>query len=433
MRRGQRELCLAALVVASLLAGCTTSPARMPSATMTTKPSTTLPPPAVPSLGDRVIAPSATAASSLLLTPYSGRTPWVSLTEQHYEMGTTDIARVHTWSHYVVFSRVEGQPQIQTRRVDLLDLDTGRIRTIARSRWPAGVTDWAVGTGHFVAWTDEHSVPDDAHPAVAWELHLTDIETGTDRILASSHNVPEVYVPLPHAEDGLIVWMQFHTPGGWSSIQPAAWQVGVANGPALDVHVYDTATGVDRIVASGPQMADATITHRCVIVTEASQENVLAFRSADLVEIPVDGGAPVVAAHLDGSQSWGARNGWVSWLEPGINDPTSVWVMPVPTGCGKATPIEIDNGPANGYMLVTGPGFAAYQGATSDGDVLYVRAFDEHGARSLRQIAVPASPVYLDSAARVDIDGNRIVCGVWTRIEPSIDAQLVVVTVTITS
>ncbi|MBX6372020.1 MAG: hypothetical protein IRZ02_07175, partial [Acidothermus sp.] len=209
-------------------------------------------------------SPSATGAP----TPSSGGSrPHVVLSERRYNLGSHNPMNVSAWSHYVAFARLERTSNRQTPlAVEVLDLETGKVSTIGHSRYRYGGIDWVVGASHFVAWTDMHDYLGDGPPRVPWELHLTDIRTGQDRVIASSHGVPEdeVYMPMPYADSGFVVWSQFHTPGGGLPVSPRPTGPTPAP-PVVDLHVYDVEKGQDRVLYSDTYYGPPDITNGCVV------------------------------------------------------------------------------------------------------------------------------------------------------------------------
>jgi hypothetical protein len=309
------------------------------------------------------------------------------------------VCNLQIWSHYLLFSSAgpDSHGGHTPNQVTVIDLTTKRVKVVARSYYPQGQSDIAAGVGNYIAWTDQPTMQTDDGQTVSWKLHLTDIRTGRDQVIAASHGAERI-VPVPAASDGHVVWTQL-----------------MKNQRAGEIHSYDITTGRNRTLVSGIGPSSTTVSGGYVVYDTATRQG------ADIFEVSTDGGKPRRLTTSGKTALPRAQANRVVWQEPNQGDPTSLWTEPLG---GHGRPVRAVSQTTAGNA-VAGSRFIAYWSSPDSGEhltVTFLRADGTPGATqqvSDLETAVPpriasdatriAWGEYLSGGAETKPDGPQII------------------------
>ncbi len=253
-----------------------------------------------------------------------------------YQVNESAVSGLALWSHYLAFASAGpgAAPSANQNRIDVIDTDTGSMRTVAHSAYPTGLTDWLAGTGDWLVWTDQPREQEDGSMEVAWKIHLTNLVTGADHTVATSSRA-ERFVPEPSAGDGYIVWSQLQS-----------------SGTGGELHVLAAGqTGQSRVVARNVAPSAVGVSAGYAVYDGDSAAG------RDVYEVPVGGGTPVRVSTSGKVLYPSAGGGRVVWQEPPSGDPTALWQARL----GSAPrPTPVLSGVRNAGNAVAGTNFVAY-------------------------------------------------------------------------
>ncbi len=241
--------------------------------------------------------------------------------------------------HLALFGRhwlayATGSSQARTTDLELVNLATGVRRVVARSQWPRhGVLDWVEGTGNFVSWTDEASIPSDGDPYVRWTLHAEDLLTGHRFLIARSAPGHPSPTPIPRAGDGYLTW-------------------GKVVGQHLALYAERLSTQRrTRVVRSATYLTDSGVTRGWLVYDTG--------RRSRLMEAPLTGGQDRELPRAERAANPRADCGNVVWelhSQAGdYGDPVALYESPV----RQPRPLRVIHG-ANAGNAVVGADFIAY-------------------------------------------------------------------------
>ncbi len=252
-----------------------------------------------------------------------------------YPVPEAGVSHLTLWSHYLAFATAGATAQTPAlpNQIKVIDTNTGTTRTVARSAYPTGLSDWLGGTGDWLVWTDQPREQDDSAMDVTWTMHLTNLVTGTDRVIASSTRA-ERLVPLPSAGDGYVAWAQLTAAGTGTEIRTLP----VAGGPA-------------RVVVADAAPSSVTVSAGYVVYDGDSAHG------RDVFEVPVTGGTPIQVSTSGHALYPQAAAGRVVWQEPPDGDPDALWqarLGPAPQ------PAQVLAGTPNHGNAVPGTNFVVF-------------------------------------------------------------------------
>ncbi|MEP7159878.1 MAG: hypothetical protein ABI746_02110 [Dermatophilaceae bacterium] len=154
---------------------------------------------------------------------------------------------------YAVVTPGASQGAARPTRVDAVDLDTKAIRTVASTTWPQGQTDLVRISGSWLLWEDLERTPSTDVSSMRWKVLAHNLADGSTRTLASS-DLPSA-LPSLAAGAGRLAWTQASGPDAASGFA---------------VHVFETATGASRVLASGlPPVNDLAVSAGGIYYTTA--------------------------------------------------------------------------------------------------------------------------------------------------------------------
>ena len=233
--------------------------------------------------------------------------------------------------------------------VVVVSLRSGRRRVVARSGFPHGLVDWVAVTGHTVVYTDQDRVPSTANPRNRWRLEAVDLVTGQRRLLASSGDRAQPWVPTPRASEGDVVWAQLQDPGNLrKGLEVRQWRQGWSGPRVLLTH--------SRLSSGSGAVTDGRF-----VFVQTEPHLVAGSYAQDVFSVPLSGGHITQISHNGTVQWMNAANGQVVWSQKksrtrqGLADPYSHWVAPVD---GSAPPRQIQQG-YSASNVVVGHDFAA--------------------------------------------------------------------------
>lgn len=114
------------------------------------------------------------------------------------DVSGVEVDHLALFGHWLAYSRATTDgPDPDVNQVVVVDLATSTTRTVARTRWPHGQTDWVEGTGNWIFWTDQQQEGSDAIVDIPWKIYGEDLATGTRVKIAQSEFASPPPVPIP--------------------------------------------------------------------------------------------------------------------------------------------------------------------------------------------------------------------------------------------
>lgn len=222
--------------------------------------------------------------------------------------------------------------------VEAITIGSKTTKDVAHTAWATGLINWVATTGDWIAWTDQSSKQGDGAIEVLWQVHARNLRTGQNRILASSGDKPNPFVPVIQAQDGYFFWTE---PESDRSAQELLWKPGQERPHALLRHAEMTpgsaSIAAGKLIYLGPN-GRGLEGHTT---------------GGDCWEVPLTGGNPTPATHTALAMGCAARGDHVAWsqhIDPdtptppadGIyDDPYSLWSVDLSS---TATPVELHEG-----------------------------------------------------------------------------------------
>jgi len=219
--------------------------------------------------------------------------------------------------------------------VGVIDLASGERRVIARSEWSKGLIDWVEITGSTVVWADQDRIPSTDNRDNMWRLYAYDLSTDQRRLLATSGDATQPWVPIPRAADGYVVWSEL--PDGQAD--PAA---------GVRLRVWKPAWAEPRDLFGRAHVVQATgsISDGRLTYLAPSPGKTGGYFNIDVYTVPLTGGTPRRLS-TSGTVQWlDAADGVAVWSErkpppAQFQDPYSHVVRPLD---GSAPPRRIQQG-----------------------------------------------------------------------------------------
>ncbi|MBB5867220.1 hypothetical protein F4553_000599 [Allocatelliglobosispora scoriae] len=348
-----------ALCIALLVGGCTATPAAQPSA-------------ARPSPGQSG-APAATQQTVAL--------PVARLAVKQHNVGHLSLSG----DRLAFTSSGEVWRHGTADRVMVMDLVSGKRRTVARTGYPNGMIVSLAATGDHVVWTEQVRPGDpDRGFAVPWRMHLTNVVTGTDLVIEQSPKDSPPPQPVV-ARDGLVVWEGQVV---WDDNQEAG----------RTVHAYSIADRRRTVLTLGGAGADVS-------------QGWFTYGTHWLGEVhavPATGGRAVRLDSHGGAVNPAAAAGRVAWFEAQpARDYGTIWTARLPGSDGVARAAVQVGAYATADLCVPGEGFVVFHG--SDGLVARTVGDTAVGERLLL-VAEPRAMLSMG----VSSDGDRVA---WAEAE----------------
>lgn len=245
-----------------------------------------------------------------------------------FQASSPSVLSLTTWSHYVAY--VGGDSQ-KTRTATVFDLASHRGRTVAQHEG-AGNLDLVAGGDDKIVYTDlSRDLTDENLLSSPWKEYLQDLAAGDRVLLAHSRNRrDELDLATPHVN--------------WPWLVDARVPLPLPRDPLrLDIVATDLRTRKQHVVVSKARDP--------AVILISGQRVVFAADSGphrrDFFSVPLDGSAKPTQITSSGAVSGGwVDSGGLTWQEPLMGDPTSIWFMPL-SPPGK--PIKVADGGSNVY------------------------------------------------------------------------------------
>jgi hypothetical protein len=241
----------------------------------------------------------------------------------------THLALVGHWLAYASCGHCG--PGVSPDEIRVVNLRTGRSRTVARTHWSGGQMDWVVGSRGVIVFTDQSREQTDSDPRTIWTLRAMDLRTGRTRLLDSSHGHLADTLPTPTAGDGRAVW-------NVEGPSPRHPRCKVVNLTTLHVRTL-----------RDPVSPGITVTTDDHLVWLNGYNGHVYARRIGSTRTRRLSGSPKVSQVAAG-------DGAAVWSTPQYNDPTRMWVAGVTAHGFKPRIIW----PHYNEQLAVGDGFVAY-------------------------------------------------------------------------
>lgn len=142
-----------------------------------------------------------------------------------FRVSTSEVAHPGLTEAYIAYPFADDDDTLPNA-VGVIDIRSGERQVIARSEWSRGLIDWVEITGSTVVWADQDRIPSTDNRDNKWRLYAYDLTTDRRRLLATSGDSTQPWVPIPRAADGHVVWSEL--PDGQADpaagIQLRAWK-----------------------------------------------------------------------------------------------------------------------------------------------------------------------------------------------------------------
>jgi len=307
-----------------------------------------------------------------------------------FKSPTAEIDRLTSWDHYLAWG---GGASGSANEVWLLDRRTGRARKIAQATKRQGQTDWAVGTGRLVVFTDQAAMQTSEATATPWTIRVVDIITGKDRVVAGDAGLRQDFVPLPTANYPWAAWTQVRK----DARQP-------------ELVIADLRDRTTRVLMKGVTASRVSIVSGYVYYDADSGP-----RRRDVFRVKTTGGVPQQITHTGQVGLPQATTAGLLWQQPQQQDPTAIWTAELDGSNAKAVfqgasqgnavpgpvPVFID---ADGHPA--SPGASASLSRPVSDDLVYIPA---------RLAGTPTSVCWAVGGPR---DASAIRCAALVRAVP---------------
>lgn len=274
-------------------------------------------------------------------------------------------------------------------QVEQVDVESGSRSVVARTAFPRGFINWAVGTGEWVVYADQSRRQSDGAPRVLWRVLAQHTATGERRVLASNGDTPDPFVPRVFSAQGYVYWSSAEPDRtARETLWRPAWP---APRPLLEREMFVPAS---ETIADGWLYYQDDPAH--------PHPDPLA---ADCWRIPLSGGKPepvTDSAFVMSCHPQGDRLAWTEHIDPATEEP--------PAGGVVDDPYELWTREVGGKPTLLHRGYFGWGGPVVAGDFTIWSDWSGHTKiTSLRRPDI--STTVADDAPRelALVDGDRIV------------------------